>query len=163
MRNHPETARDAKGSFAPGPRPQSPEERFAEKIGPTTPKGCIEWAGAINGAGYGNFWNGHRYMPAHVFSFELHKGPVPKGLVLDHRCCNPRCINPEHLRPVTTRENNLLAKSGFAPTNAAKLCCPEGHEYDIKNTYVDVKGRRYCRTCRMLRERSRRATMKGTH
>lgn len=32
--------------------------------------------------------------------------PVPTGLVLDHKCCNPDCARPAHLRLVTLKQNN---------------------------------------------------------
>jgi len=70
---------------------------------------CWEWVGVgfVNDRGYGKVrWHGKKYR-AHVLLFELHLGPVPSGLELDHVCRNRTCVNPEHLEPVTHRENLL--------------------------------------------------------
>lgn len=42
---------------------------------------------------------------AHQVFYELHVGPIPRGLELDHLCQNPSCVNPAHLEPVTHAEN----------------------------------------------------------
>lgn len=38
---------------------------------------------------------------------------------------------------------------------SAKTHCPQGHEYDIANTYVSKAGKRHCRACILARERAR--------
>jgi hypothetical protein len=48
---------------------------------------------------------GRREVYAHRHFSEIHIGPIPPGLVLDHLCNNPPCVNPAHLEPVTAKEN----------------------------------------------------------
>lgn len=42
---------------------------------------------------------------AHVFSFELHHGPVPEGQLVRHNCDNPPCIRPDHIISGTPKQN----------------------------------------------------------
>src|ERR1700722_13445571 len=51
---------------------------------------CFVWTG-------NKIWNG--YGRVH------RKGPIPKGLTLDHLCRNRVCVNPSHLEPVSMKEN----------------------------------------------------------
>lgn len=117
--------------------------RFWTKVAKTS--GCWNWLGGLAGRGYGTFWDGARPVYAHRFSYEVHKGPIPEGLTVDHLCRNPRCVNPDHLEAVTLREN-LLRGDTIPARNARTTHCPKGHEYTKDNTYV-VRERRICRTC----------------
>lgn len=69
------------------------------------PGGCWIWTGRRSAAGYGYLWRVRRYLLAHRVSYELHVGPVPPGVDVDHLCSNPSCCNPHHLEPVTHAEN----------------------------------------------------------
>lgn len=66
-----------------------------------TESGCWEWRGAKTWEGYGVY----RGRNTHRIMFERVRGPLTKGLVLDHLCRNPPCMNPEHLEEVTHRVN----------------------------------------------------------
>lgn len=78
-------------------------ERFWSRVDRSGP--CWIWTGADNGAGYGRFmWRG-KTVYVHRKSFELAHGPIPSGMVVDHRCHVPACVNPDHLRLATNKQN----------------------------------------------------------
>lgn len=110
------------------------------------PSGCWLWQGNKNSYGYGRFKDGSRRIAAHRVAYELFVGPIPPGLTIDHLCQIVACVSPRHLRVATQREN-ILGSDGRGARNARKTHCPNGHEYDLINTYFDPRGRRSCRTC----------------
>jgi hypothetical protein len=67
--------------------------------------GCWIWQRSRFGNGYPQAWKDKRPYPAHRLYYELHVGPIPPGLDLDHLCRTPLCVNPAHLEPVTRRVN----------------------------------------------------------
>ncbi len=108
--------------------------------------GCWEWTASEKTPGYGSFNLNGKCVLAHRASYELHVGPIPQGLVLDHLCRNTLCVNPEHLEPVTARENIVRGESVMA-YRAAQTHCIHGHELTLGNTYARPGGRRECRAC----------------
>lgn len=70
---------------------------------------CWEWLASKCPRGYGRFTIQIDGKPkkalAHRFVYELVKGAIPAGMLLDHLCRNASCVNPDHLRPVTQKQN----------------------------------------------------------
>lgn len=133
------------------------EERFREKVEFGEPHECWRWIGSSSNGGYGALRVGRTSVPAHRFSYELHVGPIPDGLHIDHLCRNPSCVNPAHLEPVTPQENALRG-IGPSAVNARKSECPQGHPLSGDNLYiVPSTGSRMCRTC--IRARNRKESV----
>ena len=80
--------------------PETVEGKFWAKVRRTV--GCWTWQGYVRRRdGYAGFkWNG-KTGAAYRFSYELHNGPIPDGLQIDHLCRNRACVRPDHLEAVT--------------------------------------------------------------
>lgn len=124
------------------------------------PDECWPWRGTMFSNGYGRFLLNGVECVAHRVVYELLRGEVPDGYVLDHLCRAPACVNPDHLEPVTQQINT---HRGVGPTakNAAKAQCAKGHEFTPENTRLR-RGKRECRTCvrEQLRDQWKRGARK---
>ena len=141
------------GGGVPG---RDPVERFMSftkiasdiRLGMETP--CLEWQGCKNSKGYGQFAFGGKgkTVLSHRWAYEHIGGEtIPEDMTIDHRCRNIVCVNTGHLR-VLSRGANVLAGESFSAKNAQKTHCVHGHALAGDNAYVDVRGKRVCRTCR---------------
>src|SRR5215216_2668333 len=128
---------------------RTPLERIMAKVteaaGPLA-EPCWVTSAADNGHGYAvmTYLGGTAYV--HRLSYQLHVGPIPEGMQIDHLCRNTRCVNPAHLEPVTAKEN--MARSETVGGRAVRTgTCKRGHSLD--DAYILPKGRK-CRTCQRL-------------
>jgi hypothetical protein len=122
------------------------------------PSGCLLWTGAKM-QGYGHVNVRGQQLKVHRLMYEWFVGPIPDGMDLDHLCRVTHCGAPAHLEPVTRRINTLRGVSPPA-VNAQKTHCPQGHEYDLLNTYWNAQSR-HCRTCHRHAERRRKARIRA--
>lgn len=80
-------------------------ERFHEKYEICPKTGCWLWTASTFRDGYGKFWVDGKYVGAHRYAYELHKGPILDGLYVLHRCDVSSCIRPDHLFLGTNQDN----------------------------------------------------------
>lgn len=135
------------------------EARFRAKVDVRGPDDCWPWTASVTGEGYGSISLGTRAegnTHAHRVAYLLDVGPLPVAHDIHHRCGNRRCCNPAHLEALP-HALHPLAPDGIATMRRSKSACPQGHPYDDANTYVDRRGKRYCRLCGRDRMRARRA------
>lgn len=111
--------------------------------------GCWKWNLSLDRDGYGITTIKRVAKRAHKVAYEVFIGPVPEGLVLDHKCRVRHCVNPWHLEPVTNKENVMRGK-GACALNARRTHCINGHEYSAENTAVR-NGVRNCLTCERIK------------
>ena len=65
---------------------------------------CISHAGDKDG--YPRIRDRYKNVGVHRYVYEECFGEIPKGMVIRHKCDNPKCINPEHLELGTHQDNS---------------------------------------------------------
>lgn len=107
------------------------EQRFWDKV--TIGDDCWLWTASRTAKGYGQFWVDGRVIGAHKVSWEIANGPVPPGLLLDHKPTCPRhCVRPDHLRIVTYKqnaENRVAQRRGVTQLDSGKWMAQVTSDY----------------------------------
>lgn len=93
---------------------QATEEQILERLKMHFEKnvirqdGCWDWKGYIARNGYAEIARSKNFSikHAHRISWMIHKGKIPEGLFICHKCDNPKCTNPDHLFIGTHQDNN---------------------------------------------------------
>jgi HNH endonuclease len=68
------------------------------------PGSCWLWKGSKRD-GYGLFQADHGQTNAHRVAWAFMNGPIPKGMLVLHKCDRPACCNPDHLFLGTIQDN----------------------------------------------------------
>lgn len=115
---------------------RNPNDYFWSKVEKTD--GCWIWTGPFNTtARYGSMRFGSIKMLSHRYSWVLHNGTIPDGLVVCHKCDNPPCVNPEHLFLGTHHDNvhDKMKKNRAVNVIGSKIGCAvfvESEVFDIR-------------------------------
>ena len=133
--------------------------RFWSKVDKKPNQGCWLWTANKYQGGYGQIKYKNKTISAHRASYQILKGIIPDGLVLDHLCRNRACVNPDHLEIVTQREN-ILRGVGLAAVNKNKEFCPKGHSYSERG-FLNKNGQRICLECKRIKAASDRSSGKA--
>lgn len=72
---------------------------------PEPNSGCLLWLQYVDNWGYGRGTYLGIPLAAHRFSWLTHRGSIPDGMKVCHRCDVPSCINPDHLWLGTDSDN----------------------------------------------------------
>ncbi len=85
--------------------------RFDAKYVPCPMSGCWLWTAASHKLGYG-LMNALGESKAHRVSWRLHRGTIPQGMSILHKCDVRCCVNPGHLFLGTQTDNmrDMVAK-----------------------------------------------------
>jgi hypothetical protein len=105
------------------------EYRLKSKVDVDPVTGCWNWTGSFRKSGYGklnvgSLTDGSRHtVTASRASYETFVGPIPEGLVICHKCDNPKCINPEHLFTGTFKDNydDMVAKGRVNKARGSRI------------------------------------------
>lgn len=119
---------------------------------------CLEWQRSLDGKGYGLVRIYGKIHKPHRVVWEMHHGTIPPGVMVCHKCDNPKCCEISHLFAGTNQDNmdDKKAKGRAAKKLNLKMARaikkdnrpqPEiAAEYGIaQQTVSDIKKARYWR------------------
>ena len=83
--------------------------------------GCHLWAGTVvKSTGYGEIKIDGKKVSAHCASWIAHRGEIPSGSVVMHKCDVRSCVNPDHLSVGSRKDNSSdMSKKGRGSFNTS--------------------------------------------
>lgn len=103
--------------------------------------GCLDFTLAHNGDGYCQTTYRGRITLVHRLAYEVHVGPIPAGLTIDHLCGNRRCVEPAHLTLATLQENvaRRAPRVPGAPSKSRARVSTEAHRRATRRWRAKVR------------------------
>ena len=82
--------------------------------------GCWLWSGRLNYLGYGTIYLGMQKLAyAHRYSWTVHRGPIPDGIDVLHKCDVRNCVCPDHLF-LGTHQDNMADRNAKGRQSTAR-------------------------------------------
>jgi hypothetical protein len=79
---------------------------FWAKVKQGGPSDCWPWLASKSKDGYGQFWIGDTFVPAHRYAYAYSTQEyINSEDIICHHCDNPGCCNPGHLFKGTVQSN----------------------------------------------------------
>lgn len=82
--------------------------------------GCWVYKKGIESNGYTRIMVDWKRFGSHRLSWLIHRGNIPKGMFVCHKCDFPACVNPNHLF-LGTQQENLIDCTRKGRLASAKL------------------------------------------
>lgn len=114
-------------------------ERFSENWIGEPNSGCWLWTGCVNHHGYGRLGFNRRVIKAHRASYELHRGPIPTGMYVCHKCDTPSCVNPAHLFLGTAAQNAADRVAKGRQQRGSRVGTSKLKEADVATILADTR------------------------
>lgn len=127
----------------------SVESRYREKW-EEDPNGCWIWQSTTQASGHGQLWVDGRHRGAHRVSYKIHKGEIPDGMHICHKCDVNPCVNPDHLYAGSRSDNvqDAIERTGWIESrergeehHSSKLTWDEVGE--IRSRYANTEASQY--------------------